>query len=173
MKLFRFTFLALLISLSASALAQSDAQKSFDKLKSLAGSWEGTYEGKPMQVSLRVTSMGNTLMHEQTEPGKPNDPITMFYVDGDRLLLTHYCDAGNRARMTGRVAPDGKTLDFDFLDVSNFSSNQFGHVQHVVITLLDADHHSEDWIFMVQGGGPPVHAHYDLQRSKVLSSKLK
>jgi hypothetical protein len=89
----------------AVALAQSDAQKSLDKLKTLAGSWEGhvatlplqaDIEGKLMQVSLRPTSMGNALMHEITGTGRREDPITMFYLDGDRLLLTHYCDAGNR-----------------------------------------------------------------------------
>ena len=44
--------IALLI-LSATALAQSDAQKSFDALKSLAGTWQATYEGKPMQATLK------------------------------------------------------------------------------------------------------------------------
>src|SRR6266481_2244910 len=116
-----------LMSLSTVAFAQSDAQKSFDKIKTLAGSWEGhvttvpqqaEIEGKLMQVSLRVTSMGNAIMHEMTGAGRPDDPITMFYVDGDRLLLTHYCDAGNRPRMTGKMSPDGKTVEFDFLDVS-------------------------------------------------------
>ena len=53
-----------LMSLSTPALAQSDAQKSFDQLKTLAGSWQATFEGKPVQVTLRVTSMGNALMHE-------------------------------------------------------------------------------------------------------------
>src|SRR5882672_4212634 len=97
-----------LMFLSTVAFAQSDAQKSFDKLKTLAGAWEGhvttlppqaEIEGKPMQVSLRATSMGNALMHEMTGAGRPDDPITMLYVDEDRLLLTHYCDAGNRPRM--------------------------------------------------------------------------
>jgi hypothetical protein len=54
----------------------SDAQKSFDTLKTLAGSWEGLVktvpvqsdvDGKPMQVTLRVTSMGNALMRRELE----------------------------------------------------------------------------------------------------------
>ena len=124
MKSIRFVLAVALLSLSTLAFAQSDAQKSFDKLKTLEGSWEGhvtttpvapEVEGKMMQVSLRVTSMGNAIMHEMKGAGRPDDPITMLYMDGDRLMLTHYCDAGNRPRMTGKMAPDGKTVEFEFL----------------------------------------------------------
>ena len=119
-------------------------------------------EGKTMRVSLRVTSMGNTLLHEMTGAGQPDDPITMFYRDGDRLLLTHYCDAGNRPRMTGKATPDGKALEFEFLDVAG--STKYGHMHHTVFTFLDADHHAEDWIFMLPGD-KPVRAHVDLRRT--------
>jgi hypothetical protein len=152
------------MGLSTLAFAQSDAQKSFTQLKSLAGSWEGTMEGKPMQVSLRNTSMGNALVHEMTIAGKPDDPITMLYVDGDRLLLTHYCDAGNRPRMAATMTPDGKTVDFHFLDVANLNSKQPGYMQHAVLTTLDANHHTEDWTFLAQG--KLINAHIDLQRTK-------
>jgi hypothetical protein len=165
MRSLRFALSLALISLSTLAFAQSDAQKSFDKLKSLAGSWEGTFEGKPMLISLRVTSMGNALMHEMKPTGRPDDPITMFYVDGDRLLLTHYCDAGNRPRMVGKLMPDGKTVDFDFLDVADLNNTQYGHMHHAVLTVVDANHHTEDWTFMNQSG-KPVQAHFDLQRTK-------
>jgi hypothetical protein len=123
MKSLRFVVSAVvLMSLSAVAFAQSDlpksdAQKSFDNLKGLAGSWEAhvatvppqaDMEGKMVQVSLRVTSMGNALVHEMTGAGRPDDPITMLYLDGDRLLLTHYCDAGNRPRMVGKCRRTAK-----------------------------------------------------------------
>jgi hypothetical protein len=171
--------LSLVVLLPTVAFAQadaqqspSDAQKSFDKLKTLAGSWEGRVttlpqqadiEGKLMQVSLRVTSMGNALVHEMTGAGRPDDPITMLYLEGDRLLLTHYCDAGNRPRMSGKMSPDGKTVEFDFLDVAG--STQYGHMHHAVFTVIDANHHTEDWTFMMPGD-KPVHAHVDLQRTK-------
>jgi hypothetical protein len=164
MKSIRFLLSAALLGLSTLAFAQSDAQKSFDQLKSLAGSWEGTMDGKPMQISLRVTSMGNALIHEMTIVGKPDEPITMFYVDGDRLLLTHYCDAGNRPRMAATMTPDGKTVDFHFLDVANFNDKQVGYMQHAVFTTVDANHHTEDWTFLAQG--KPIKAHIDLQRTK-------
>jgi hypothetical protein len=163
MKFARFVLYLLLVSLSTLTFAQSDAQKSFDKLKTLAGSWQGSYEGKPMQATLRVTSMGNAIVHEMKGEG-PDDPITMFYMDGDRLLLTHYCDAGNRPRMAAKLSPDGKTLEFDLVDVGNYSSTQGGHMQHAVFNIIDANHHTEEWTFFLEGK-PAMIAHLDLKRT--------
>jgi hypothetical protein len=191
MKSLRFMLFVVLMSLTTVAFAQSgaqksvdqparsDAQKSFDKLKTLAGSWQGLVttvppqpemgDGTRTEVLLRVTSRGNALVHEMKEAGAADDPtrndhpITMLYLDGERLLLTHYCDAGNRPRMAARTSPDGKTVEFDFLDVAG--NLQFGHMQHAVFTVLDANHHTEDWTYMMPGD-KPLHAHMDLQRTK-------
>jgi len=167
-----------LMFLSTVAFAQSDAQKSFDKLKTLSGSWEGhvttvpqkaEMEGALLQLSLRVTSRGNALVHEMREAGKPDDPnrydhpVTMLYLDSDRLYLTHYCDAGNRPRMVATTSPDGKIVQFDFVDVAG--STEYGHMHHAVFTFVDANHHTEDWTYM-EPGDKPVHAHFDLQRTK-------
>jgi hypothetical protein len=146
----------------------SDAQKAFDRLKTLAGSWDAVLsgtgseaDGQTMHVTLRVTSTGNAVLHEMTGlAGRPDDPITMFYLDGDRLLLTHYCDAGNRPRMVGTMSPDGKTLEFEFLDISG---SPLYHMHHSVFTIIDANHHTEDWTFMMKD--KPVRAHFDLYRT--------
>lgn len=187
MKAPRFVLAVVLMLFSAVALAQSpaapvvasDAQKSFDKLKALAGSWEGPVTvvppqpdmstDKPLHITMRVTSRGNALVHEMQEAGTPEDPtkydhpVTMFYLDGDRLNLVHYCDAGNRPHMVARSSPDGKTLEFDFVDLSG--GNEYGHMQHAVFTMVDANHHIEEWTYMMPGD-KPVRAHFDLQRAK-------
>lgn len=179
MKCLRLTLSLALFSLTTAAFAQSGAQKSFDSLKALAGTWQGRATAVPqvpgmgenttMQVSLRVTSRGNALVHEMKETGKPDDPahydhpVTMLYLDGDRLLLTHYCDAGNRPRMVARSSPDGKRVEFDFLDLSG--GTEHGHMDHAVFTIVDADHHFEDWTYMMPGD-KPMHARLDLTRAK-------
>src|SRR5882762_873846 len=196
MKSHRYMLSVVLMSLPAMAFAQSDAHKmeasktpapkseaqtSFDTLKTLAGDWEGPVKTdmpveakvdiKPLHVSMRVTSRGNVLVHEFQEAETPLDaakydhPVTMLYVDvdADRLTLVHYCDAGNRPRMTGKISPDGKTLEFDFADLSG--SNKYGHMYHSVFTIIDANHHTEDWTYMMPGD-KPMHAHVDLQRTK-------
>ena len=191
MKSVRVVLLFVVMSVPAVALAQSEAhkalnpvapsgaEKSFDALKTLAGQWQGPVKVEPPQpdmgdqskihVSLRVTSRGNALVHEMFDPGKADDParydhpVTMLYLDGDRLLLTHYCDAGNRPRMVARTSPDGKTVEFDFLDLSG--GNQYGHMYHAVFTIVDPNHHTEDWTYMMPGD-KGVHAHFDLERAK-------
>ena len=156
--------------------APTEAQKSFAELKNLAGTWQGPITVDPAQpgikngelgqISLRVTSRGNALVHEMKDPTKPDDPtkydhpVTMFYLDNDHLTLVHYCDAGNRPRMVARGS-DGKKVEFDFADLSG--ANQYGHMHHAVFTTIDADHHIEDWTYMMPGD-KPVHAHMDLHR---------
>ena len=123
----------------------------------------------PVRVSLRVTSGGAALMHEMVPEGRSDDPsngdddpITMIYVDGDRLILTHYCDSGkNRPRMVDKLSPDGKTVEFDFLDVSGGPRD--GHMHHAVFTFIDADRHTEDWTYM-SAEDKPAQAHIDLAR---------
>jgi len=177
MKSRNLTLPLFLLALSAVAFAQSDAQKSFDQMKVLAGNWQGPVTTEPKmakmgnmtstQVSLRVTSRGNAIVHEMYGEGKADDPtrydhpVTMLYLDGDRLLLTHYCDAGNRPRMTAKPSSDGKKIEFDFLDVAG--STKYGHMDHAVFTVIDANHHTEDWTYMMPGD-KPMHAHMDLVR---------
>jgi hypothetical protein len=160
-------------------LAPSDAQKSFDQIKTLSGTWRGGVKTFPPQsdipadavvkVSMRVTSRGNAMVHEMYDWMKPDDPskndhpVTMFYLDNDRLLLTHYCDAGNRPRMVAKTSPDGKTIDFDFIDVAG--STAYGHMHHATFTIIDANHHTEDWTYMMPGD-KPMRAHMDLERTK-------
>jgi hypothetical protein len=161
--------------MSSGAPVPSEAQKSFTTMKSLAGEWEGPVavpdmpemsNGKPLHVSMRVTSRGNALVHELQEAGAPLDPtkydhpVTMLYVDGEQLTLVHYCDAGNRPRMTGKMSPDGKTIEFEFKDISG--SPEY-HMHHSVFTIIDANHHTEDWTFMMKD--KPIHAHFDLHRT--------
>jgi hypothetical protein len=36
---------------------------------------------------------------------------------------------------------------------------------HAVFTIVDADHHLEDWTYMMPGD-KPMHAHFELHRAK-------
>src|SRR6266404_891382 len=128
---------------------QSDAQKTFEKMKTLAGSWEGSVMGMSVQTTIRVTSRGNAILHEVTSSGMPDNPITMIYVDGDRLLLTHYCDSGNRPRMEGKISPDGNSVEFTLFDITG--NTEKGFMNRIAFTIVDANHHNEEATFMLPG----------------------
>ena len=159
---------SLMLLLNATfTLSQSAAQKSFDQLKSLTGSWEGkNIQGQPITVSFRDTAGGSALMSEIHGHG-PANMISMFHLDGpNRLMLTHYCGAGNQPRMTASASPDGKTITFTFLDATNLSIPDAGHMQRVVFTVIDANHHTEDWTFAA-APGKEMKEFFDLKRSEL------
>jgi hypothetical protein len=139
----------LVTGITTAAFGQSESQRAFDKLKTLAGTWEGTSpEGKAMQVTYRITSGGSALLGEIS----PDESmVTMFHMDGDRLMMTHYCGAGNQPRMKGKLSPDGKTVVFEFVDATNLASPTAGHMNRAAFSMPDATHHSEDWTYLSNG----------------------
>jgi hypothetical protein len=140
--------LAVVFSASA-VLAQSDAHKQFDLLKSMEGKWVGkTGQGQPVEITFRLTAGGSALMSEIHGHG-PENMITMFHRDGDRLLMTHYCGAGNQPRMKV-VSADAKSISFEFFDGTNIGPGD-GHMQHFTFSQSDPNHHTEEWVFLDHG----------------------
>jgi hypothetical protein len=147
------------------AAVQSDAQKALNKMKPLAGSWQGTIRGISINFTIRAVSSDTAILEEGNTSGggPPNHEITMFYLDGDRLLATHYCDAGNRSRLEGKMSPDGKAIEFSFLDVTG--STRGGYLKDMVITMIDVDHHIVEFTF-VMPDGKPIPLRGEFQRDK-------
>ena len=151
------------------ANAQSEAKKAFEKLKTLAGSWQGTIAKIPINFTIRAASSGTAILHEgnTTGGGPPNHEITMFYLEGDQLLATHYCDAGNRSRWAGKISADEKAITFSFLDV--VGSTRGGYLKEMAITFIDADRHIVTFTF-VMPDGKPVQFSGEFQRIKSAAS---
>lgn len=147
-----FSLIFLATAFATAAKAQTDAQRAFATIKAMPGTWEGkTSDGHPVQVTFKVVSGGSAVMSEIQGHG-PENMISMFHLDGpDKLLITHYCGAGNQPRMLASVSPDGKTFTFNFLDATNLETPDAGHMQRMILTLLDDNHHTEDWIFLDHG----------------------
>jgi hypothetical protein len=142
--------------------ASANAQESFDKLKLLSGSWEGrNSQGEPLTVAYHLTAGGSALM---SEIHGHDDMISTFHMDGDRLLMTHYCGAGNQPRMQAKASPDGKTFAFDFIDGTNLGASKMGHMYRAVFTIVSADRHTEEWDFIQNG--QVMKEMFDLQRSR-------
>ncbi len=163
MKSARIVLSIVLLATASVAFSQSPAQNSFDQIKSLAGTWEGKNSlGEPLQVTFKSTSGGSAVMSEISGHG-PEDMITMFHLDGpNRLLMTHYCGVGNQPRMLASVSPDAKTIRFSFLDATNLATPDAGHMERLIVTVLDANHHTEEWHFADHG--KDIKEVFDLRR---------
>lgn len=137
----------------------------FDRLATLAGSWNGTYVGPEGsftgKASFKVVSGGSAIMLSMDE-GSAGEMITMFHPDGGKqLMATHYCAGQNQPRMKLNGMTDPNVLVFDFVDGTNVGGE---HMKRLVITIVDADHHVEEWTS--ENHGKLTTAKFDYKRAK-------
>lgn len=135
-------FAALWLATSGFA-ADSGADAGWEKLKSLAGEWEGVEDGKPFHASYKIVSSGTAVM-ETLEGSDAMQMITVYTPDGRSLLMTHYCSMGNQPRMRSKGLENGK-LTFRYLDAANLKSKDEMRMTGLVLTFQDADHLVAQW----------------------------
>lgn len=148
--------LALLMSaglgIRAAGRAQTDAAAAFDRLKTLAGEWEAdtTSMGKA-RLTYELAANGTALVERESFEKMPA-MVTMYHLDGARLLLTHYCMAGNQPRMVARSYDRASgVLDFEFLDATNLASPGTGHMRSVTMRFVDDRHITSEWRYFENG----------------------
>ena len=130
-----------------------DAAAAFEMLKGLAGSWVATSAEAEGEVphTYRVASAGTVVM-ETMFGGTEHEMINMYHMDGDDLVLTHYCAGGNQPHMKldRATATPGK-LHFDFTGGTNLDPEKDQHIHAATIVFVDGDHVESHWIGY-QGG---------------------
>lgn len=135
--------IALALPLSA---APVDGPTAFEQLKSLGGTWRGgtSAVGAAAEAEAAATpevvhefevSAGGTVVMETMGPDTPGEMINMYYLDGDDLVLTHYCAGGNQPTMKLNVAEStDETLVFDFTGGTNLE-HASEHIHSAEITI--------------------------------------
>ncbi|HEY1342734.1 MAG TPA: hypothetical protein VGF59_34765 [Bryobacteraceae bacterium] len=123
----------------------------FSRLKMLVGEWEAESEGRKVHLSYELIAGGTALVERDT--GERMAPmLTVYHIDGQRLMLTHYCMAGNQPRMVAGPL-DAKTgeIEFRFLDATNLASPNAGHMHHARMRVIDNDHLESEWNYYEDG----------------------
>ena len=90
-----------------------------------------------LKVQFRLLA-GGSVLEERVFAGTPNEMITMYYDQGDKLALTHYCMLGNRPGMLLKSS-DAKTLKFDFDATCGINPKTESHMHALTIRFDDAD----------------------------------
>lgn len=101
--------------------AKPQTPAAFEKLKTLAGTWNATMlkpDGDKASVVYRVTANGSVIM-ETMFAGTDHEMINMYTADGDGVTATHYCSAGNQPVLRLNAAKSSADeLVFDFVRTS-------------------------------------------------------
>jgi hypothetical protein len=135
----------------------SEAEAAFQKLQVLVGEWEATRsDGQRAETNFRLVANGTVLMEQFRfigDDGKhASEMVTMYHLDGDRLILTHYCIADNQPRMVATWKDEEPSrFVFSFLDATNLEGPKDGHMHHAEIELRDEDHVTAEWTFYEEG----------------------
>jgi hypothetical protein len=144
---------ALMLCLAAGAAAApaggGNGAAAFSRMKELVGTWE-LQGGGPLKATttFELTSGGSTLLErfELFQNGqKLEEMVTIYFLDGDQVRLTHYCAGGNQPNLVGAYAADSNTLTFNFVSATSLKSPNDSHMHHLVIQFLDKDHFHSAW----------------------------
>jgi hypothetical protein len=167
MKGFRILSIGL-AALACAGLALAAGEKNnagFEKLKSLAGEWEGkATDGKPVKATYKVTS-GGSAVSETLQSGTEPEMLTVYHMDGGHLMMTHYCSLANQPRMRAAAfSGDPKSLDFQYVTATNHGKADAPHMHHLVVAFDDPNHITQKW--MLKGMGPDQEVAFHLERKK-------
>ena len=115
------------------AFAQTNAWEIF---KSFQGRWSILADGKllPIEMIYEVGSKGSIVTEHF---GKE---LSVFYVDGTTLLMTHFCNAANQPRLRLKQSSPPGRYEFEMFDITNLPSPSADHVQRIIYKLRDERH---------------------------------
>ncbi len=127
--------------------------KEFERMKELAGAWEGTSnmpkEGEKVRVEYRLSSAGSSVV-ETLFPGTAHEMISVYYDNKGHLVMTHYCALRNQPRLKLQNA-DAKNLYFIFAGGDNIDPMKDAHMHALTISFIDKDHIVQKWTLFVDG----------------------
>jgi len=64
--------------------------------------------------------------------------LSVIYLDGKNLLMTHFCNAGNQPRLRLKDGGQPGVLEFEMFDITNLKDASTPHVQRIVYKVIDA-----------------------------------
>jgi len=143
--------MALVVATAALTANKTKSEEAFDRLASLKGQWEGKQDGIKISLIYTLTANGSALM-EEFRPERGPVMITMFTVDGDHLIATHYCSAKNQPQMvTSAITDTEKPLAFSLARITGLKSPDDWHNTRLTMIQEDNAHLTQEWTYRSKG----------------------
>lgn len=119
------TVFAALLALASPAMAEEAAPTPAEAQFAQILGWEGRWkvaETDALQIVFEVTARGKTVV-ERWETASGLHSITVYHLDGESVIATHYCPQGNQPRLQS-VAGDGSAIAFEFRDITGLDEGE-------------------------------------------------
>jgi hypothetical protein len=125
-----------------------------EKMKKLAGTWvEADKDGKPTDkvVSVIKVTAGGSAVKETLFPDQPMEMVSIYHMDKNDLVMTHYCMLGNQPRMKADPKSPANQIRFLFDGGTNFDPKKDMHMHEGTLTFIDDDHIEMSGVAWVNG----------------------
>ena len=140
---------------TAAQATRFDAEVVFEQLKKgLVGKWSGTVASstRPVEATFYMTGKDSALVEDIRLMDTGTRMHTVYHLAGDDLRLTHFCSFQNQPRLRATsLGPDGKTIEFEFVDVTNLSRSGNRYTYKMVVSLIDDQHASVSYFGLIEG----------------------
>ena len=150
----------------------TQAEAIFEKIKSMSGEWvhtKGPIKGT-VGLSVRVIAGGSAVVERQF-PGTPMEMITVYHLDGDEVMLNHYCVLGNQPRLKATMGDGKNTIMFSFVGATNLASRNDPHMHEGWLTFVNKDSIKSSWTKFVDGKAAEEHSFELIRKKKKDKSK--
>jgi len=125
-----------------------------DQLKALAGTWDQIDEkGNLIPGSVFAVSSAGSVVREIMWGGQQHEMTNVYHMDGDSIVMTHYCAAGNQPRLRCTTAKPGE-LDFKLDEITNFTSPDQHFMGGLKLTMPDKNTLVATWTNFTKGTPP-------------------
>lgn len=138
------------------------------RLKTLEGTWVMTKSnGQPVAEAERgtitfTTTSAGSAVREVMFPGAKHEMTNMYHMDGNDVVVTHYCAMGNQPRMRCTSAA-GNELVFAFDSATNVRSSDEECMGELTVRFVDNRTIEQVWTSS-KGGSKMPHAVFTLER---------
>ena len=162
----RTTKTSALLLLAAACLAggaTAGSNPTFDRFKALTGDWIAAEDSEHVKkgdlvASYRLTGGGSAVV-EDIFPGTPHQMTTVYHMDGDDVVLTHYCMGGNQPRMRAKATQNSRVA-FAYDGGTNIDPGKTRHMHEASFEFVSADEIRSEWVQHADGkAGTSVKVH--------------
>ncbi len=134
--------------------ASTPGAAGLERFKALAGEWVAAEDGemtKKGELAARyAVTAGGSAVVETVFPGKPHEMVTVYYLDGPDLVLTHYCVHRNQPHMRARNTA-GTRIEFDYDGGTNIDPKRDRHMHSAWFEFVGPNEIRSEWTLLADG----------------------